>query len=94
MVLAVALVERDAFADAEGSTWARAPDLGGYAFVAAAALGWWVVAVTIVAGRRVGAIELATPTAAFVAACACVAGWRRCCSGVAGGPAGGAAGAG
>jgi len=78
VVLAAALVDHDAFADARAeatrSSWVRAPDLGAYALVAVAALGLgWVVAVAIVAGRSVGAIELTTPNAAFVAACACVA---------------------
>ncbi|MFL5910433.1 MAG: phosphatase PAP2 family protein [Gaiellaceae bacterium] len=82
VVLAVALVDRDAFADELGgeppdaarSTWARRPDLEGYVLLAAIMLVvGWVVAVAIVGGSRVGAIELTTFNAAFVAACACVA---------------------
>jgi membrane-associated phospholipid phosphatase len=81
VVLAVALVDRDAFGDgradepdAERSTWARKPDLEGYVLLAALALGaGWIVAVAIVGGSRIGAIELTTLNAAFVAACACVA---------------------
>jgi len=81
VVLAVALVDRDAFGDdrmgepdAARSTWARRPDLEGYALLAALALALgWIVAVAIVGGSRIGAIELTTLNAAFVAACACVA---------------------
>jgi len=82
VVLAVALVDRDAFGDERGgeppdaarSTWARRPDLEGYVLLAAIALvSGWVVAVAIVGGSRIGAIELTTLNAAFVAACACVA---------------------
>jgi membrane-associated phospholipid phosphatase len=82
VVLAVALVDRDAFGDERGgeppdaarSTWARRPDLEGYVLLAAIALVvGWVVAVVIVSGSRIGAIELTTLNAAFVAACACVA---------------------
>jgi membrane-associated phospholipid phosphatase len=81
VVLAVALVDRDAFGDvrssdaeAARSTWAHTPDLGGYVLLAATALGvGWTVTVAIVGGSRVGAIELTTLTAAFVAACASVA---------------------
>jgi hypothetical protein len=82
VVLAVALVDRDAFGDERGgespdvgrSTWARRPDLEGYVLLAAIALvAGWIVAVAIVGGRRIGAIELTTLNAAFVAACACVA---------------------
>ena len=78
VVLVVALADRDAFGDARRdvarSSWARAPDLGGYAILAGAALALgWVAAIAIVAGRQVGAIELTTLNAAFVAACACVA---------------------
>lgn len=76
VVVAAALVDRDAFGDARDagrSTWARTPDLEGYALVAAIALlAGWVATVAIVAGRRVGAIELTALNAAFVAACACV----------------------
>ena len=81
VVLTVALVDRDAFGDdrmgepdAARSTWARRPDLEGYVLLAALALvAGWVVAVAIVGGSRVGAIELTTLNAAFVAACACIA---------------------
>jgi membrane-associated phospholipid phosphatase len=81
VVLAVALFDRDAFADGRvdesdptRSTWARRPDLEGYVLLAAIALvAGWVVAVAIVGGSRIGAIELTTLNAAFVAACACVA---------------------
>lgn len=83
VVLAVALVDPDAFGDERGggeppdaaqSTWVRRPDLEGYVLVAAIALvAGWVVAVAIVGGSRIGAIELTTLNAAFVAACACVA---------------------
>jgi hypothetical protein len=81
VVLAVALVDRDAFGgdradDAGGSrsTWARTRDLEGYALLAVAVLAaGWLVTVAIVGGSRVGAIEVTTLNAAFVAACACVA---------------------
>lgn len=77
VVLAVALVRPDAFGDepvATRSTWARTPDLEAYALVAGAALAaGWVATVAIVAGSRIGAIQLTTLNAAFVAACACVA---------------------
>jgi membrane-associated phospholipid phosphatase len=80
VVLAVALVDRDAFGDdranheASRSTWARTRDLEGYVLVAVAALAaGWLLTVAIVGGRRVGAIELTTLNAAFVAACASVA---------------------
>ncbi len=77
--LVAALVDRDAFGEARGadaarSTWARVPDLEGYAVLAGVALVLgWLAAIAIVAGGRVGAIELTTLNAAFVAACACVA---------------------
>jgi membrane-associated phospholipid phosphatase len=78
VVLAVALADRDAFGDARRgaarSSSARGPDLEGYAILAGAALVLgWVAVIAIVAGRRVGAIELTTLNAAFVAACAGVA---------------------
>jgi hypothetical protein len=81
VVLAVALVDPDAFgdgptgeSDATRSTWARWPDLKGYVLLAATALAiGWIVAVAIVGGSRIGTIELTTLNAAFVAACACVA---------------------
>jgi membrane-associated phospholipid phosphatase len=81
VVLAVALVDPDAFAgerfeDSAGarSTWVRTRDLEGYLVLAGAALAaGWLLTVGIVGGRRVGAIELTTLNAAFVAACACVA---------------------
>lgn len=82
VVLAVALVDPDAFgaerageaAEGTGSTWARTRDLEGYLLLAATVLAaGWVLTVAIVGGRRVGAIELTTLNAAFVAACACVA---------------------
>jgi membrane-associated phospholipid phosphatase len=81
VVLAVALVDCDAFGDAgverrggTRSTWARPRDLEGYVLVAAAALvGGWCVTIAIVGGSRIGAIELTTLNAAFVAACAFVA---------------------
>ena len=81
VVLAVALVDTGAFgggrageASESRSTWARTRDVEGYALLAAAALAaGWVVTVVIVGGRRVGAIELTTLNAAFVAACACIA---------------------
>lgn len=76
VVLVVALVDRDAFGggEAAGSSWARRPDLEGYALVAVSALvAGWIVAVAIAAGNHVGAIELTTLNAAFVAACACIA---------------------
>jgi membrane-associated phospholipid phosphatase len=81
VVLAVALVRPDAFGDrpteerdASRSPWARTPDLEGYVLLAAAALAaGWIATVAIIGGSRVGAIELTTLNAAFVAACACVA---------------------
>jgi membrane-associated phospholipid phosphatase len=81
VVLAVALVDRDAFGDGSAerpsggrSTWARPRDLEGYVLLAAVALAaGWVVTIAIVGGSRVGAIEMTTLNAAFVAACACVA---------------------
>lgn len=81
VVLAVALVDRDAFGDerdgdaaAARSTWVRRPDIEGYVLLAATVLAaGWILAVAIVGGRRIGAIELTTLNAAFVAACACVA---------------------
>jgi membrane-associated phospholipid phosphatase len=81
VVLAVSLVDRHAFAeepgdlrDASGSTWVRVPDLGGYVLLAVLALAaGWIVTVAIVGAHRLGAIELTTWNAAFVAACACVA---------------------
>ncbi len=81
VVLVVALAAPDAFGDgregepdAARSTWARRPDLEGYVLLAATALAaGWVLAVAIVGGSRIGAIELTTLNAAFVAACACVA---------------------
>jgi membrane-associated phospholipid phosphatase len=81
VVLAATLVDRDAFgagpgarADAGATSWARVMDLEGYALVAVAVLlAGWLATVAIVGGRRIGAIELTTPNAAFVAACACVA---------------------
>jgi membrane-associated phospholipid phosphatase len=84
VVLAVALVDPAAFGDGDGdgaerrdgtrSTWARPRDLERYVLLAAAALaGGWILTVAIVGGRRVGAIELTTLNAAFVAACASVA---------------------
>lgn len=81
VVLAVALANPDAFAsqrsevaDGARSTWARTRDLEGYALVAGGALvAGWLLTVAIVGGNRMGAIELTTLNAAFVAACACVA---------------------
>jgi hypothetical protein len=78
VVLIAALLDRGAFDDARGdvdrSTWASTPDLGGYALIAVSALVLgWVVAVAVVAGRRVGAVELTALNAAFLAACACIA---------------------
>jgi membrane-associated phospholipid phosphatase len=81
VVLVVALVDPDAFGDdrveepdAARSTWVRRPDLEGYVLVAATALAaGWILTVAIVGGSRIGAIELTTLNAAFVAACACVA---------------------
>jgi membrane-associated phospholipid phosphatase len=83
VVMAIALTDRDAFGGAasaaeagegERASWAHRRDLGGYVVVALAALTCgWALAVGIVAGRRVGAIELTTLNAAFVAACAGVA---------------------
>jgi membrane-associated phospholipid phosphatase len=84
VVLVVALIDPSAFASERGeraddpdgsrSTWARGRDLEGYALLAAMALAaGWLVTVAIAAGGRVGAIELTTLNAAFVAACACVA---------------------
>lgn len=81
VVLTVALVDPDAFGDDRTgepdrarSTWARRPDLEGYALVAATILvAGWILSVAIVGGSRIGAIELTTLNAAFVAACACVA---------------------
>ncbi|HKG02815.1 MAG TPA: phosphatase PAP2 family protein [Conexibacter sp.] len=81
VVLTVALVDPDAFgddpagdADAARSTWVRRPDLEGYVLLAATALAvGWILAVAIVGGSRIGAIELTTLNAAFVAACACIA---------------------
>ncbi len=81
VVLAVSLVDRDAFGDGRASdaevsrsTWARTPDLEGYVLLAVAALtAGWIVTVAIVGGSRIGAIELTTLNAAFVAACASVA---------------------
>ena len=81
VVLAVALADPDAFAgeraeepDGARSTWARTRDLEGYALAAAGTLAaGWLLTVAIVGGHRVGAIQLTTLNAAFVAACACVA---------------------
>lgn len=81
VVLAVALVDPDAFVgerfeDSSGarSSWVRTRDLEGYVLVAGAALvAGWLLTVAIVGGHRVGAIELTTLNAAFVAACACIA---------------------
>jgi len=80
VVLAVSLADRHAFfeqgaeRDAAPSTWVRGSDLGGYVLLAAGALAvGWILTVAIVGGRRMGAIELTTLNAAFVAACACVA---------------------
>jgi membrane-associated phospholipid phosphatase len=81
VVLGAALVDRDAFGgegieEARGSrsSWVRRRDLEAYVLLAAAALAvGWALTVAIVGGRRVGAIELTTLNAAFVAACACVA---------------------
>ena len=81
VVLVVALFDPSAFGsergedpDASRSTWARGNDLEGYVLLAAIALAaGWLITVAIVAGGRVGAIELTTLNAAFVAACACVA---------------------
>lgn len=81
VVLAVALVDPDAFAgerleDSDGarSTWVRTSDIEGYVLVAGLALAaGWLLTVAIVGASRVGAIELTTLNAAFVAACACVA---------------------
>jgi membrane-associated phospholipid phosphatase len=80
VVLAVALVDPDAFVgerfedSSARSSWVRTRDLEGYVVVAVAALAaGWLLTVAIVGGRRVGAIELTTLNAAFVAACACVA---------------------
>lgn len=81
VVLVAALVDRDAFgagtagdADAARASWARAADLEGYVvFAAVVLIAGWLLTVAIVAGRQLGAIELTTPNAAFVAACACVA---------------------
>lgn len=81
VVLVVALGDPDAFAgeraedpDDARSTWVRARDLEGYVLVAGGALAaGWLLTVAIVGGQRVGAIELTTLNAAFVAACACVA---------------------
>lgn len=81
VVLAVALVDPDAFGGdrvdepgAARSTWARGHDLEGYVLLAATALAaGWILTVAIVGGHRVGAIELTTLNAAFVAACGCVA---------------------
>ncbi|MGN6190267.1 MAG: phosphatase PAP2 family protein [Conexibacter sp.] len=81
VVLAVALVDREAFgaervgdAASVRSTWARTRDVEGYVLLAVGVLAaGWVLTVAIVGGRRVGAIELTTLNAAFVAACACVA---------------------
>jgi len=81
VVLAVALVDPDAFAgeraeepDGARSTWVRRQDLEGYVLVAGGALAaGWLLTVAIVGGRRAGAIQLTTLNAAFVAACACVA---------------------
>lgn len=82
VVLAVVLLDRDAFGrdrvgaerSAARSSWARGADLKGYVLVALGALALgWVATVAIVAGHRVGAIELTKLNAAFVAACACIA---------------------
>lgn len=81
VVLVVALVRPDAFGDgrmgerdASRSTWAPTPDIEGYMLLAAGALvAGWLATVAIVGGSRVGAIEVTTLNAAFVAACACVA---------------------
>lgn len=80
VALAVALADSDAFgADrtdsaAARSTWARPQDLEGYVLLATGALSaGWILTVAIVGGSRVGAIELTTLNAAFVAACACIA---------------------
>jgi membrane-associated phospholipid phosphatase len=81
VVLVVALFDPSAFAaergedpEASRSTWARGRDLERYVLLAVVVLGaGWLVTVAIVAGGRVGAIELTTLNAAFVAACACVA---------------------
>ncbi|MBS1870543.1 MAG: phosphatase PAP2 family protein [Actinobacteria bacterium] len=81
VALVAVLVDRDAFAGGraeEGGTapssWARNTDLERYVLLAVAALGvGWVLTVAIVGGGRVGAIELTTFNAAFVAACACIA---------------------
>jgi membrane-associated phospholipid phosphatase len=80
VVLAAALFDRGAFAGERSgdsvsrSPWADARDLERYVLLAVAALAaGWVLTVAIVGGRRVGAIELTTLNAAFVAACAGVA---------------------
>ncbi len=84
VVLAVALLDPGAFGSERGgrgdgpdgsrSTWTRGRDLEGYVLLAAIALAaGWLITVAIVAGGRVGAIELTTLNAAFVAACAFVA---------------------
>jgi len=82
VVLVVALADPDAFGadrvdgerDGPRSTWVRPRDLEAYVLLAATALAaGWVLAVAIVGGNRVGAIELTRLNAAFVAACTCVA---------------------
>jgi membrane-associated phospholipid phosphatase len=81
VVLTVALVDPDAFGDERGdepdatrSSWVRRPDLERYVLLAVTVLvAGWIAAVAIVGGSRIGAIELTTLNAAFVAACACVA---------------------
>jgi membrane-associated phospholipid phosphatase len=84
VVLVVALLDRHAFGDqrerpaldaeASRASWAHRADLEGYVLLALAALALgWVATVAIVAGGRIGAIELTTVNAAFVAACACLA---------------------
>jgi len=80
VALVAVLVDREAFAgrtEEEGaapSSWARNTDLERYVLLAVAALAvGWVLTVAIVGGGRVGAIELTTFNAAFVAACACIA---------------------